>query len=150
MPTLHALICSALDQISLNPASQGSNPPQQVPLNDCFARTELESEQPDSQDLALSASGSQNSLGPKKRRLTGNAVLERQLDQRNEQVERLMQENERLKHGASSENSSEVVTMLREQLRDSKEQLERQREEHKRDMDELRGLLRQALSTQPK
>lgn len=86
MPTLHTLVCSAIDQISLNQASQSSNPPQQVPLNDSSASTDLESEQPDSQDLALNASGSQNSLGPKKRRLTGNAVLERQLDQRNEQV----------------------------------------------------------------
>lgn len=158
MPTLHALICSAIDQISLNQASQGSNPPQQVPLNDCVASADLESEQtPDSQDLALSAPGSQNSLGPKKRRLTGNAVLERQLDQRNEQLERLIQENERLKYGADSGNSLEVVTMLRQQLQDSKEQrqeikeqLERQREDHKREMDELRGLLRQSLSTQPK
>lgn len=40
---------------------QGSNPLQQVPLNDSFASTDLESEQPDSQDLALSDSGSQNS-----------------------------------------------------------------------------------------
>lgn len=171
MPTLHALICSAIDQISLNQASQGSKPPQQAPLNDSFASTDLESEQPDSQDLALSAPGSQNSLGPKKRRLTGNAVLERQLDQRNEQVERLIQENERLKHSTNFGNDSEVVTMLRQQLQDSKEQrqemkeqLEQQREEHKREMDEhkremdeykremdeLRDLLRQSLSTQSK
>lgn len=151
MPTLHALICSAIDQISLNQASQGSKPPQQAPLNDSFASTDLESEQPDLQDLALSAPGSQNSLGPKKRRLTGNAVLERQLDQRNEQVERLIQENERLKHSTNFGNDSEVVAMLRQQLQDSKEQrqemkeqLEQQREEHKREMDELRGLLRQS------
>lgn len=135
MPILHALICSAIDQISLNQASQGSKPPQQVPLNDTFVSTDLESEQPDSQDLAL--------------------VLERQLDQRNEQVERLMQENARLKHGTNFGNDSEVGTMLRQQLQDSKEQrqemkeqLEQQREEHKREMDELRGLLRQSLSTQ--
>lgn len=75
MPTLHALICSAIDQISLNQASQRSKLPQQVPLNDSFASTDLESEQPDSQDLALNAPGSQNPHGPKKRRLTGNAVL---------------------------------------------------------------------------
>lgn len=59
MPTLHALICSAIDQILLNQASQGSKLPQQVPLNDFFVSTDLESEQPDSQDW-LSAL-----LGPK-------------------------------------------------------------------------------------
>lgn len=79
------------------------------------------------------------------RRLTGNAVLERQLDKRNEQVERLLQENERLKHVANSGNDSEFVTMLRQQLQDSKKQLEQEREE----MDELRGLVIQSLSTQP-
>lgn len=125
MPTLHALICSAIDQISLNQASQGSKRPQQVPLNDSFASTDLESEQPDSQDLAL------------------NAVLEQQLDQRNEQI---LQEIERLKHDANFGNDSEVVTMLRQQLQDSKEQ----KEEHKQEMDELRGLLGQSLSTQSK
>lgn len=128
MPTLHAVICSAIDQISLNQASQGSKRPQQVPLNDSFASTDLESEQPDSQDLAL------------------NAVLEQQLDQRNKQIERLLQEIERLKHGANFGNDSEVVTMLRQQLQNSKEQ----KEEHKQEMDELRGLLGQSLSTQSK
>lgn len=38
--------------------------------------------------------------------------------------------------------------MLCQQLQDSKEQLKQQKEEHKREMDELRGLLRQSLSTQ--
>lgn len=66
MPTLHALICSAIDQISLNQASQDSKPPQQVPPNDSFASTDLESEQPDSQDLALSAPESQNSRAVKR------------------------------------------------------------------------------------
>lgn len=40
--------------------------------------------------------------------------------------------------------------MLRQQLQDPKEQLEQQREEHKREMDEVRGLLEQSLSTQSK
>lgn len=163
MLTLHALICSAIDQISLDQISQGSNPPQQVPLNDSFANTDLESEQPDSHNVASGASESQNSLGPKKKKLTASAVLERQVDQSNEQVERLMQKIERLEHAANSGNVSEVVTMLRQQLQDSKEQrqemkeqveemkvqVERQREEHKREMDELRDILKQSLSTQP-
>lgn len=58
-----------------------------------------------------------------------------------------MQENERLKHRANFGNDSEIVTMLHQQLQDSKEQrqkmkkqLEQQREGHKREMDELRSL----------
>ena len=170
MPTLHALICSAIDQISLDQISQGSVSLQKVPLNDFFVNTELESEQSDSHDLAFGASESQTSLNPKKRRLTGNAVLERQLDQNKEQLERLIQENERLKYDVKSGNDSEVVTMLLQQLerqseehkqereehkremeehKREKEEYKREKEEHKREMDELNGLLRQLLSTQP-
>ena len=127
MPTLHTLICSAIDQISLDaaPSLPRSNPPQQIPLNESFRTdTDLESEQPDSQEIAASAHASQNPLGPKRRRLTGNAVLERRLDRKEEELERVRQESD--------------------------EKLERLREEHKREMDELKDLLKQSLSAQPK
>lgn len=176
MPTLHTLICSAIDQISPNQIPPNLNSFQKVRPNDAFVSTDPESEQPECFE-------SQNSQNPKKRRLTGNAVLERQLDQRNEQVERLMQENGRLRHGAA--NDSEVVTIPRQKLQDSKEQLEQQkqerkeqleqqrqerneqlkqqreehrrewneqleqqREEHRREMDEFRDLIRQLFPTQ--
>ena len=93
----HPLICSAIDQLPLSatPSLPRSNPPQQIRLNDSFRTdTDLESEQPDSQEMAASAPSSQNPLGPRKRRLTGNAVLERQLDRKDEELERLRQESD--------------------------------------------------------
>ena len=54
-----------------------------------------------------------------------------------------MQENERLKHGANSGNDSEVVTMLRQQIQDTKEQTQEMKEQLEQQREELRGLLRQ-------
>lgn len=113
MFTFHALICSVIDQISLNQVFQNSNLLQQIFFNDFFVNTDLEFEQPDSQNLTFNAFESQNSLNPQKKKLTKNAMLKRQLDQKNEQVERLMQKNERPKHNVNFENDSKIVTMLR-------------------------------------
>jgi hypothetical protein len=180
MPKLHKLICSAIDQISLDTPPQGSDLPPQTPLGDSFGSSDLESEQPDSQDRAASTPASQNTAGSKRKRLTGNAVLQRQLDQRDEQIERLMQEmkeqrqkNESLRRSANSGNDSEVVPMLRQELdrqRQENERLrqsanpgndsevvtmlrqenERQPQEHRREMGELKDLLKQSLSAQSK
>ncbi|KAL8934962.1 MAG: hypothetical protein Q9211_004957 [Gyalolechia sp. 1 TL-2023] len=154
MPGLHERICSAIDQLPLQvaPARLLPNPSQQIPIN----ALDLDSEQPDSQDRALSAQGPQNPLGPKKRRLTGNAVLERQLDRKDEELERVRQENERLRLNANPGKDSEIVTMLLQQLEqqraEAKQQLEQQREEAKqlreqlaREKEELMTMLGQKL-----
>ena len=165
MPILHKMICSAIDQISLEQASQSSHPPPQVPLNAAFLTdTGLESEQPDSQDLALGAPGAQNIAGSKKRKVT-KAVLEQENENYRGQNHQLLGQIDLLKQqhhsNADSGNDPEVVTVLQQhldrlqqQLDRKDEELERQRlemkEEHKREMDELRDLLRQSLSAQPK
>ena len=190
MPELHKLICSAIDQISLPQASQGSNPPQQIPLNDSFASTEPESEEPGSQEIAASAPASQDVGKFKKPRLSANTLLKqqneelaRQLSERDgntsevvtmlrqqlserdgntsEIVTMLRQQNAEMKEQLEQQrdarqlserdgNTSEVVTMLRQQNAEMKEQMQQQREEHKREMDELKDLLKQSLSAQPK
>ena len=143
------LICSAIDQLPLSaaPSRLLSNPPQQIPLNHPFATdTDLDSQQPNSQEIAASTPGSQNPRGSKKRKLTGNAVLERQLDRKDEELERVRQEMKELRQSANSGNDSEVMTLLRQDLERQRQENERQREEHKREMDQLRDLLRQSLS----
>ena len=141
MPDLHKRICSAIDQLPLKvvPPRLLSNLPQQIPLNPSLGTdTDLDSEQPDSQDIAVSAPGSQNPLGPKKRRLTGNAVLERQLDRKDEELERVRQENDWLRQGANSGKDSEVVTMLQQGLERQRQELEQQRKDAKEREDRLR------------
>lgn len=134
MSKLHELICSAIDQISLNQASQGASLPPQIPLNNLFDSTDLESEQPNSQEMTASAPASQDTAGSKRKRLTGNAVLQRQLDQRDEQIERLMQE------------MKEQRQESKEQRQESKEQLEQQRQQ----ISKLTEALMQPLPAQPK
>ena len=80
MPKLHKLICSAIDQISLDQVSQGSYFPPQKSLGDSFTSTDLESEQPNSQEMAASTSTSQNTTGSKKRKVT-KEVLEKENEQ---------------------------------------------------------------------
>jgi flagellar biosynthesis GTPase FlhF len=159
MPKLHKLICSAIDQISLDAAPQRSNPPSQIPVGDSSG-TDPESDQPDSQEMATSAPASQDSGGFKKPRLSANAMLKqqveelkRQLSERDgntsevlrmlqEELERQRQDNERLRQSANSGNDSEVVTILRQELerqrQESKEQLEQQRQESKEQLEQQR------------
>ena len=134
MPEIHERICSAIDQLPLKmaPPRLLSNPPSQVPVNASFGTdTDLDSEQPESQDLAFSSHGSQNPLGPRKRRLTGNVVLERQLHRREEELERVRQENER---------------ELKRQRQESEERLERQRQELEERLERQRQELEERLA----
>ena len=151
-PKLLKLICSAIDQLPLKVALPRllSNPPQQIPLNDSVRTdTDLESDQPDSQEMATSAPESQNPLGLKKRRLTGNAVLERQLDRKDEKLERLRQEMNDLRQSANSGNDSEVVVMLRQELDRQRQDNEQLRQNTNSGNDsEVVVMLRQELDRQ--
>ena len=120
MPTLHTLICSAIDQLPLKTASSvpRSILPQQVPLNASFTSTDLESEQPDSQEIATSAPGSQDVAGSKKRKVT-KAVLEQENEQYKGQNHQLLGQIDLLKQQqhsiASSGNESEGMAKLRQE-----------------------------------
>ena len=93
VPKHHKLICSGIDDIPVNlnfgvsSASFGSNP---------SVDTEME---PDSQEMAASASASQDTAGSKRKRLTGNRVLlqllEDQKRESKEELERQKLESER-------------------------------------------------------
>ena len=80
MPKLHILICSAIDKISSDTASQGSNLPSQIPLGDSFGSTDLESEQTDSKEMAESAFSSQGTERSKKPRLKPTTMLQNKID----------------------------------------------------------------------
>lgn len=110
MPKLHKLICSAIDQISLDTAAQRSSPSSQIPLGDSLG-TDPESEQPDSQDTG----------GFQKSRLSANAILKQQVEELKQQL------------SARDGNISDVLRMLREEL-------ERQRQDNeslRREMSKL-------------
>ena len=145
MPKHHKLICSAIDDIPANlnfdvsSASFRSNTP-------IDTEAESNSQDRDSQEIATSASGSQNTTSTKRKRLTGNAVLQRQLDQRDEQVDRLIQEMNELRQSANSGNDSEVVTMLRQELERQRQENERQRQESKEEINELKEMLKQLVA----
>ncbi|KAI9782857.1 MAG: hypothetical protein M1816_001677 [Peltula sp. TS41687] len=164
MPKLHKLICSAIDQLSPGQASQGSNLLPQIPLGDSFAGTDRESELLDSQEMATNAPTSQDPVGSKKRRLTGNAVLQQQILQRDEQLEKQKQEYEKQNQeyekqkqeyeqrmnlqlnqvikqmqsssNASSGNDSEALRMLRQELERQRQENERQKQENERQKQE--------------
>ncbi|KAI9748635.1 MAG: hypothetical protein M1815_003094 [Lichina confinis] len=159
MPKLHELICSAINQLSPGQASQGSNFPPQIPLGDSFASTDGESELLDSQEMTTSAPASQDPVGSKKRRLTGNAVLQQQLLQRDEQLEKQKQEYEKQKQeyeqrmnlqlnqvikqiqsssNASSGNESEAVRILQQQMEHQRQEMERQQQESKEQLERQR------------
>ena len=79
-------------------------------------------------------------------------VLEKQLEQKDVEVDRLRQKMNELRQNTNSGNDSEVVTILRQQNTEMKKQVEqqkqdnkRQRKKHKREIDELRDLLRQSV-----
>ena len=170
MPKLHRLICSAIDQMPVNAASQGSIPPSLTPLGESFG-TDLESEQPNSQEMSVSALASQITAGSKKRKVTKD-VLEKENEQYRGQVIQLLGQVNLLKQQSSSNenprNDSEVVTMLRQELerqrqenerqrQEAKEQLERQRLEMKEENEGLKTQISrltetvmQSLSAQPK
>lgn len=137
MPKHHKLICSAIDDIPANlnlnvsSASLCSNTP-------IDTEAESNSQDPDSQEIATSAPGSQNTTGTKRKRLTGNVVLQRQLDQRDEQVDWLIQEMKELRQSARQENER--------QRQELKEEIERQRQESKEEIDELKEMLKQLVA----
>ena len=148
MPKLHRRICSAIDQIPLDaaPSLLRSILSQQLPPDASFGSTDLESEQPGSQELALSAPGSQEPVGSKKRRLTGNAVLM----QRNEELARQLAERDENALGG-------VVKTLQEELKWQRQESERQRQELKEQLEKqqeqiskLTETLMQSLSASPK
>lgn len=68
MPKLLKLIRSAIDKLPLDTASQCTDLPSQVPPNDPVNRTDLESEQPDSQEMTEIASSSPGTKQSKKPR----------------------------------------------------------------------------------
>ena len=86
-----------------------------------------------------------------------NRMLEEQVEQMNAQLNSFIKSNVQ----PTSGNNSEVVTMLRQELNRQRQDNEQQRqenerqrqevkEEHKREMDELKDLLKQSLSAQPR
>ena len=141
MPELHKLICSAIDQLPLKvaPTRLLSNPLQQVPLNASFGTdTDLDSKQPDSQDIAASAPESQNIAGSKKRKVT-KAVLEQENEQYKGQNHQLLGQIDLLKQQqhsiASSGNESEGMAKLRQE----NEQYKGQNEQYKGQNHQLLG-----------
>ena len=172
MPKHHKLICSAIEDIPVNLNFD-------VPSASFRSTTSLDTEaQPDSenadsqdrdsQGIAASAPGSQDPLGPKKRRRTATVVLEERLERKDvelervrqesdEKLDRLRQEMKELRQSANSGNDSEIVTMLRQQNAEMKEQMDRQRQENQGLKEEISKLTQSVLafaaqsqSTQPK
>lgn len=143
MPKLHRLICSAIDQMPVNTAFQGSDPPSLTPLSHSFG-TDLESEQPNSQEMAASVSASQNTAGSKKRKITKD-MLEKENERYRGQVNQLLGQVNLLKQQSSlnetPQNDSDFVTMLRQELERQRQELERQRLENERQRQEAKEQL---------
>jgi len=150
MPKLHKLICSAIDKISPDTASQGSKLPPKIPLGDSFG-TDLESEQSNSQEMAASAPASQDTTGSKKRKVT-KGMLEQENEQYKGQVYQLLGQVNLLKQqpppNANPGNDSEALRVLREELERQRQENERQRQESKQEINALMDLLKQALPIQ--
>ncbi|KAI4152812.1 MAG: hypothetical protein LQ340_002693 [Diploschistes diacapsis] len=127
MPKLQTLICSAIDQIVLKNDSRGSNLPPPILLGESLVTgTDKEPGQPNTLDMLASATASQNPPGSKRKRLTLK-----------EQLEEQRKENEELRLIITSRNDSQIATLLRQQLQDSKEQMRQQQEQIKQLMDTL-------------
>ena len=124
MPKLHKLICSAIDQLSLDQVSQGSNLPPQIPPGDSLGGTDPESEQPNPQEMAASTPTSQHKEGFKKPRLTPNAMLQQQV----EELKRQLFERDG--------NTSEVVKILKQENERERQETERERQETQRERQE--------------
>ena len=132
MPKIHALICSAIDQITLDNGSRSSNPPPEFPLGEAFGiGADLDPEQ----DMAASAPASQTTTSSKRKRLTGNEVLKQQ----NEELARRLTERDENTLGG-------VVRMLQEELEQQRQENERQRQESKQEADELKDMLKQLIA----
>ena len=125
MPKLHKLICSAIDKIPPGTASQGSNLPPQIPLSDSVGSTDLDSEQPHSQEMAGSSQDTQRS---KKQRLKPTAMLQQEIDWLKQQL---------------AQERGESKEQLAREREESKEQLDRERRESKQRHAELIDLQRQ-------
>ncbi|KAL8652530.1 MAG: hypothetical protein Q9210_002628 [Variospora velana] len=138
MPKLHKLICSAID--SIDAAPHRSSLSSQIPLGDSFS-TDPESEHPDSQEMAASAPAPQDTVGFKKPRLSANAILKQQV----EELKRQLSEQDG--------NTSEVLSMLREELEQQRQDNERlrrsaesERQEMRRSAESERQEMRQEIS----
>ncbi|KAL9120227.1 MAG: hypothetical protein Q9187_003218, partial [Circinaria calcarea] len=160
MPKLHKLICSAIDKISLDQASQGSNLRSPTSVGGSISSTDLESQQPNSQEMAASASTPQNITGSKKRKAT-KELLEKENEQYKRQLHQLVAQVDLLKAQSlnfNSGNDAEVVAKLLQQLerqkqeseqrenqlrKESKQQLAQEKEESKQRHVELMLLLEQ-------
>ena len=120
MPKLHKLICSAIDKIPPGTASQGSNLPPQIPLSDSVGSTDLDSEQPHSQEMAGSSQDTQRS---KKQRLKPTAMLQQEIDwlkqqlaqERGESKEQLARER-----GESKQRHAELIDLQRQGKEENK------------------------------
>lgn len=128
MPELHKLICSAID--SIDAAPHRSSLPAQIPPGDSYT-TDPESEQPDPQDVVRF----------KKPRLSVNAILKQQVEELKRQ------------HSEQDGSTSEVLSMLRgelEQQRQDNERLKRsaesERQELRRIAESERQEMRQEIS----
>ena len=143
MPMIHALICSAIDQISLDDASQSSNPPPPIHLSEIFGTgTDLQPEQLDSQEMAASAPASQKTSSSKRKRLTGNEVLKQQ----NEELARQLRDENTL--GGVARTLQEELERQRQENERQRQELERQRQESKQEVDELKDVLKQLVAAQ--
>ena len=150
MPKHYKLICSVIDDI---PADLKFD----VPSASFGSKTPISTEaEPDSQDIAASAPTSQDLPNPKRKKLTGNEELKRQVTERHENtlgglVRALQQELEQQR-----QDNEQVVTLLQQQLQDSKEQMRQQLQDSKEEMrqqqEQNKQLIAalQSLSAQPK
>lgn len=112
MPELHKLICSAIDKIPSDTASQGSSLPPHFSHSDSCGSTDLQSEQPDPQEMAESAPSPQSTERSKKPRLEPTTMLQNEIDWLRQQLAR-EREDSKERHAELLEENKEMKEQIR-------------------------------------